>query len=211
MLIPSQIDVLRTRLRGRSKRQLIEATIARSPHEAATEKLILALEVFPLLSLLLAAEHPVRIWLLDQGERPSSAAILNETARQRRWHRSQIGPDDCEGLTDVVGGCVVVVVSWRTLLVMRHEFAHALSTFLSSGSRVHLRALYEAALQGDTFTEDLARESIGEYFACALGYYHFPDLRAELLATDPSLHDFIATILSHAEETSQQLLAPATE
>lgn len=205
------IEALRERLAGRSKRQLIEGMIVRSPHAMATEKMVHALEVFPLWLLFFAAEHPTKIWILDRGERPSSAEILDHVARAKRWHSRQITVDQCEGLTDVVGDYIAVVVSWKTLLVMRHEFAHAVTTFFSPETRQHLHVLYQAALERDVFVDDLARESIGEYIACAMSHYFFPDLRAELAATDERLHDFVGSLLRQAELLSEQLIAPVLE
>ena len=204
-------EQLREKLAGKSKRQLIEEMIVRSPHAIATDKMVQALEVFPLWLLLLAHEHPTKIWLLDRDEKPSSAAILDDTARQKRWHSLQISIDECEGLTDLVDNYIALVVSWRTLLVMRHEFAHALTTFFSPETRARLKALYEHALAVDRFVEPLARESIGEYISCALSYYFFPDLRAELAATDEPLHALVTAMIEQAEELSAQLLAPANE
>lgn len=193
---------MREKLAGRNKRQLIEGMIARSPHQIATEKLVMALESYPLLLLLLAKEYPTQIWLLDRGELPSSAAILNDQARRRRWHSQGIGVDDCEGLTDVVNGKVTIVVSWKTLLIMRHEFAHAVTTFFSPNIRRRLGLLYAQAKQRGVFAEPLAAESIGEYVACGISYQFFPDLSAELREVDAGLYRCIEGLLREAEELS---------
>src|SRR3990170_2650534 len=78
------IDDVRAKLAGRTKRELIEGMLVHSPHQAATDKTIVALEVFPLYLLMLSHDFPTRLWILDRGEKPSSAAILNDAARNRR-------------------------------------------------------------------------------------------------------------------------------
>ncbi len=196
---------LSARLGGRTKRELIEGMISRSPHPAATGRLVTALEVYPLSLLLLAHDYPTKIWVLDRGEKVSSAGILTQRILHRRWHSTAIGVDDCEGLTDVAPGYVAVVTSWRTLLVMRHEFAHAVTTFFSESLRRQLHQLYEDARMRGQFTEPLAAESIGEYVACGLSYYFFPDLRAELRSTDPGLYRLIDRFIGQAEDLSARL------
>lgn len=204
-----QLQQLRTRLGGRTKRDLILDMITHSPHDAATEKTVLALEAFPMLLLLLAHDHPTKIWILDRGEKPSSARILSDEVRARRWHTAGIGVDDCEGITDVVDDYIAVVTSWKTLLLMRHEFAHASTTFLSPRARKQLEQLYHAAQTRNQFTEPLAAESLGEYVACGLSYYCFPDLRDELRAVDPALFRLVEHVLGQAEAVSQQICPPA--
>ena len=203
-----QIEQLRVRLAGRTKRDLILGMICHSPHEVATEKMVLALEAYPLLLLLLAHDYPTKIWILDRGEKPSSAAILNDEVRAKRWHDSGVSLDECEGLTDVVDDYVAVVVSWKTLLLMRHEFAHAITTFLSPTARRRLEQLYREAKARNQFTEPLASESIGEYVACGLSYYCFPDLREELRHVDAGLYHAVGRMLGQAEAVSRLLLAP---
>ncbi|MCL5961545.1 MAG: hypothetical protein M1358_19905 [Chloroflexi bacterium] len=199
------IDSLRARLAGRNKRDLIEGMIARSPHDLATEKMLLALEPYPLLLLMLAHDYPTKIWILDRGERLSSSEILTEEMRCKRWHSDGIGIDECEGLTDVAEGYVAVVVSWKTLLIMRHEFAHATTTFLSAKIRRGLEQLFGEAKARGSFTEPLAGESLGEYIACGMSYFLSPDLRQELRDVDLGLHDLVEDILAQAEAVSQEI------
>jgi hypothetical protein len=202
-------EEFRRRLNGRTKQALIEEMIVRSPHNIATEKMVKALEVFPLLILMLAADHPTKIWILDRGETPSSAEILDEAARNRRWHNRGICIDECEGITDVVDNYVAVVVSWKTLLVMRHEFAHAATTFLAPNVRKDLERLYLQARERRAFVEPLAAESLGEYVACAMSYYYFSDLADELRQIDPELYNLIDKMFSQAEAVSREIaLAP---
>ena len=198
-------DALRRQLAGRTKRDLIEGMVVRSPHRVALEKLVVALEAYPLYLLMLAHDHPTRIWLLDRGEPVSSAAILDDEARGRRWHSAGITVDECDGLTDVVGDQVVMVVSWKTLLLMRHEFAHVVTTFFSPRVRGYLETLYAHAKQRGAFTEPLAAESLGEYIACGLSYYFFPDLRDELLQVDEPLYRLVDDILRRAEAVSARM------
>ena len=200
-------EEFKRQLDGRTKRQLIEGMIVRSPNNVATEKMVKALEVYPLLILMLAHDHPVKIWILDRGEAPSSAEILDEAAKNRRWHSNRICVDECEGLTDVVDNYVAVVVSWKTLLVMRHEFAHAATTFIGPSVRQELERLFREARQRRQFVEPLAAESLGEYIACGMSYYFFPDLREELQQTDPALHDLVAEMLRQAEVVSEDMVA----
>ncbi len=197
-----QIEELRRRLGGRTKRQLIEGMIVRSPHAGATEKMVKALEVFPLLILMLAHDHPTKIWILDRGETPSSAEILNDEVRARRWHSKGLAIDDCEGLTDVVDNYVAVVVSWKTTLVMRHEFAHAATTFIAPRVRAEMERLFRNARSRARFVEPLASESLGEYVACAMSYYFFPDLKQQLREVDQDLHDLIEHMFQQAEMVS---------
>jgi hypothetical protein len=196
---------LASRLRGRSKRELIESMVVRTPHLHASEKLIIALEPYPLLYLLLASEHPTRIWILDRGEAVSSAEILTPQMRGRRWHSTQISIDECEGLTDAAPGFIAMVTSWRSLLVMRHEFAHVVTTFFTPDERATLTRLYMRAHALNQFVEPLARESIGEYLACSLSYLFFDDLSEELARIDPPLHRFVTRLLSHAEDISRRI------
>ena len=200
------IDRLRLQLAGRSKRQLIEAMISRSPHQSASRKVVAALEVYPLFMLLMAQDFPTRIWILDRGEKTSSAEILDDAARMRRWHSQGIQIDDCEGLTDVVHNHIAVVVTWKSLLTIRHEFAHASTTFFSPKVRSALEALYRRALHQNTFVEPLAGESLGEYVACAMSYYFFDDLREELKATDLPLYHLVDGMLGKAEAVSERLI-----
>jgi hypothetical protein len=179
--------------------------LTRSPHPQATEKLMLALEAYPLLYLLQACEHPTRIWILDRGEVVSSAEILTPEMRLRRWHSTQISIDECEGLTDAASDYIAMVTSWYSLLVMRHEFAHVITTFLSREEREGLMRLYLRARHHDHFIEPLARESIGEYVACALTYTFFPDLSDELASFDPSLYRFLSRLRDRAEVSGQEI------
>ncbi|MCL5959683.1 MAG: hypothetical protein M1358_10295 [Chloroflexi bacterium] len=196
-------DALRTKLGSRTKRDLIEQMIARSPHEIATQKAVAALQVYPLSLLLLACDYPTKLWILDRGEKPSSAEILDGTVLGKKWHSSGISIDECEGITDVVGNYVAIVVSWKTLLIMRHEFAHAATTFFSPSTRDRISALYREALGRGDFTEPLAKESLGEYAACALSYYFFPDLKEELQTVDPNLFNLVHSVLDEAELLSR--------
>ncbi len=196
------IETMRARLAGRSKRNLIERMITRSPHSMASEKAITALEVYPLLLLMLACDHPTKLWILDKGEKPSSARILDQAILTKKWHSTNITIDDCEGITDVVENYVAMVVSWKTLLVMRHEFAHAATTFFSPSTRGRIKALYQDALRRGEFTEPLAKESLAEYAACGLSYYFFPDLKAELESVDAGLFSLVACVLNEAESLS---------
>lgn len=196
------IDSMRLRLAGRSKRDLIEGMIIRSPHEVATNKTLVALGAYPLYLLMLAHDFPTKLWILDRGEKPSSAGIINEAVRSKRWHSARICIDDCEGVTEFIDNYVAVVVSWRTLLAMRHEFAHAITTFFSPTTRQRLDHLYRQAVSRDVFVEPLAAESIGEYAACGISYYFFPDLRKELQEVDPDLYELVADLLQQAEEIS---------
>lgn len=199
------IDGLRTRLAGRTKKELIQGMIIRSPHHVATEKMLMALEPYPLLLLMLAHDYPTKIWILDRGEKLSSSEILTEEMRCRRWHSNGIGIDECEGLTDVAEGYVAVVVSWKTLLIMRHEFAHATTTFLSAKIRRRLERIFGEARARNCFTEPLAGESIGEYIACGMSYFLSPDLREELKDVDLDLHNLVEDILSQAEAISREI------
>lgn len=200
-----RIEEWRRQLGGRTKRQLIEGMIVRSPHPGAREKMVKALEAFPLLILMLAHDHPTKIWILDRGETPSSAEILNDEVRERRWHSRAVAIDECEGLTDVVDNYVAMVVSWRTMLVMRHEFAHVATTFLAPSVRVELERLFRNARARDSFVEPLACESIGEYFACGFSYYLFPDLKQELREIDADLYNLIERTVMQAELVSMAI------
>lgn len=202
------IDDLRGRLAGRTKRELIEGMIIRSPHQAATEKALLALQVYPLTLLMLAHDFPTKVWILDRGEKPSSAEILDERARKKRWHSARICIDDCEGITEFIDGYVAVVVSWKTMLAIRHEFAHAVTTFFSMETRHRLELLYRNARSSGNFVEPLAAESIGEYAACGVSYCFFDDLREELREKDPGLYDLVDDLLRQAEEISQLIGEP---
>lgn len=201
------LEDLAQRLRGRTKRDLIRRMVVHAPHAAATEKLIVALEVYPLAYLLLASEYPTKIWIIDQDEKISSAEILTPEMRARRWHSAGISIDDCEGLTDATPDFVAMVTSWRSLLIMRHEFAHVITTFFTSAQREALTRLYVRAHALNHFTEPLARESIGEYAACAMSYLFFDDLAAELAQFDPPLYRFLVRLLRRAEDVSQRLQA----
>ena len=203
------IEDMRDKLAGRTKRELINGMITRSPHAAAAEKTLVALEVYPLFLLMLANDFPTKVWILDRDEKPSSAEILNDAARNKRWHSARICIDDCDGVTEFIDGYVAVVVSWKTLLAMRHEFAHALTTFFSPQTRHKLEHLYREAKMRGSFMEPLAAESIGEYVSCALSYYFFPDLREELQKVDPDLHDLIDGLLREAEEISLLISQPS--
>ena len=200
-------EEMAARLGGRSKRDLIQNMLKRSPLPAATEKLMLALEAYPLVYLLLASEHPTKIWVLDRDEKVSSAEILTPEMRARRWHSTNISIDECEGLTDAAPGLVAMVTSWRSVLVMRHEFAHVVTTFFTPDQRARLGQIFLRAQVTNHFTEPLARESIGEYVACAISYLFFDELRDDLLHFDPVLYRFVARLLSRAEDLSQTMLA----
>ncbi|MGH2459373.1 MAG: hypothetical protein ACRDIY_10960 [Chloroflexota bacterium] len=199
-------EELAARLRERSKRDLIESMLVRSPNPGATEKLVIALEAYPLVYLLLASEHPTKIWILDRDEKVSSADILTPEMRGRRWHSANLSIDDCEGLTDAAPGLVAMVASWRSVLVMRHEFAHVVTTFFSPDQRAALGQLFLRSQAADHFSEPLARESIGEFVACAISYLFFDDLRADLSQFDPVLYRFVSRLLSRAEDLSQTIL-----
>ncbi|TAK28677.1 MAG: hypothetical protein EPO21_22575 [Chloroflexota bacterium] len=199
------LDSMRVRLAGRTKRQLIEEMIVRSPHVGAKEKLHLALQEYPLFLLMMARDYPTKIWILDKGERPTSADILSDGARQRRWHSRGIHLDQCDGVVDVIDNYVAMVVSWKTLLIIRHEFAHVVTTFFSPKTRSQLAALFEKAKMRNYFVEPLAAESLGEYLACAMSFYFFPDLREDLRTVDPDLHTLVGGILAEAEEISAQI------
>ncbi|HEX5416923.1 MAG TPA: hypothetical protein VFZ25_14765 [Chloroflexota bacterium] len=194
-------------LGGRGKRDLIADMLVRSPHPAATEKLMLALEPYPLVYLLLAAEFPTRIWIIDRDERVSSAEILTPEMRNRRWHSTAIHIDECEGLTDAAPHYLAMVTSWRSMLIMRHEFAHVMTTFFSPQERKVLIQLYNRAHSLNHFMEPLARESVGEYLACALGYTFFADLDEELARFDPALHRFVNRVRDRGEDFSRTLVA----
>jgi len=196
---------LAARLRGRTKRELIESMLVRAPHAPAAEKLVIALEAYPLFYLLLASEHPTSIWIIDQGEKVSSAEILTPEMRRRRWHSTNITIDDCEGLTDAAPDFVAMVTSWRSLLVIRHEFAHVVTTFFTSHQREALGQLYLRAHALNLFPEPLARESVGEYFACALSYLFFDDLSQELAQFDTLLYRFVTRLINRAEDVSRGL------
>lgn len=179
--------------------------LVRAPGDYAAEKLVIALEPYPLLYLLLANEHPTKIWILDRGEKVSSAEILTPEMRNRRWHSNNMSIDECEGLTDAAPGFVAMVTSWRSLLIMRHEFAHVVTTFFTPDQRATLTQLYLQARAANHFTEPLARESVGEYLACALSALFFDDLAADLARFDPRLNRFVTRLLSRAEDASQSL------
>lgn len=198
---------LATRLAGRNKRDLIADMLVRSPHPSATEKLMLALEPYPLVYLLLAAEFPTRIWIIDRDEPVSSAEILTPEMRNRRWHSAGIHIDECEGLTDAAPHYLAMVSSWRSLLIMRHEFAHVVTTFFSPQERKLLIQLYNRAHTISHFMEPLARESVGEYLACALAYTFFGDLDDELAHFDPALHRFVNRLRDRADDFSHALVA----
>jgi len=192
-------------LRGRSKRDLITQMLVRSPHPGATEKLMVALEPYPLIYLLLAAEFPTRIWIIDRGEPISSAEILTSEMRNRRWHSTGIHIDECEGLTDAAPSYLAMISSWRSLLVLRHEFAHVVTTFFSPQERAVLNQLYSRAHALNHFMEPLARESIGEYLACSLAYTFFEDLNQELARFDPALHRYVSRLRDRADDFSQAI------
>jgi len=198
------------RLAGRGKRELIQSMLVRSPHVGATEKLVLALEAYPLSYLLMASEYPTRIWIIDRDEKLSSANILTTEMRERRWHSTQITIDECEGLTDVASGYVAMVTSWRSMLVIRHEFAHVATTFFAPQERAELSALYLQAQRTNHFLEPLARESVGEYLACALSSWLFEDLARELATFDPLLFRFIRGLIHRAEGFSRSIEREAT-
>jgi hypothetical protein len=181
--------------------------LVRSPNASATEKLVFALEAYPLAHLLLAGDYPTRIWVLDQGEKVSSAEILTAEMRGRKWHSAGISVDDCEGLVDVAPGYLAMVTSWRTVLIMRHEFAHIITTFFSAEERATLIQLFQRSRATNRFSEPLARESLGEYVACALTYTFFTDLNARLAQFDPSLHHFLTRLLARAEDLSATILS----
>ena len=111
----------------------------------------------------------------------------------------------CDGVVDVIDDYVAMVVSWKTLLIIRHEFAHVVTTFFSPKTRSELGALFENARARNRFVESLAAESLGEYLACAMSFYLFPDLREDLRDVDPDLHQLIGGILGEAEEISEQI------
>jgi hypothetical protein len=198
--------VLATLLRGRSKRELILDMIVRCPRPTVAEKLVQALEVYPLSYLLLAREHPTYIWVLDRDEKISSAEILTTEMKRRRWHTANLAVDDCEGLTDASDSYVAMVTSWRSTLVIRHEFAHVVTTFITPLERSMLQQLYLRAMTHGQFVEPLARESIGEYLACGLTYTFFPDLADELVESDPGLHRFLTRMRSRAEDLSRWIV-----
>jgi hypothetical protein len=54
--------------------------------------------------------------------------------------------------------------------------------------------------------EPLARESLGEYLACALTYTFFADLDEELARFDPSLHRFVRRLRARADDISATLM-----
>lgn len=192
--------------RGRSKREVIQSMVVRSPHLAATDKVVAALDVYPLSYLLLASDYPTRIWILDRGEKTSTAEILTAEMRGRKWHSTGIGIDDCEGLVDVAPSYLAMITSWRTLLVIRHEFAHVVTTFFSSEERATLARLFQRARTDNRFPEPLARESLGEYIACALTYSFFPDLDARLAHFDAPLHRFVTRLRARAEDLSATII-----
>lgn len=199
------IGRLRDRLDGRTKRDLVGGMISHSPHPAATAKILHALEVYPLLMLMQAHDYPTRIWVLDRGEKLSSAAILDAAAKERRWHQSGLSIDDCEGVTDVVEGSVAMITTWKSLLVIRHEFAHAITTFFPPKVKQCLHALYSRARERGEFTEPLASESLGEYVACGVSYLFFDDLRQELEEVDRDLLTLVSRLVNQAEAISEQL------
>lgn len=199
------LDSMRQKLAGRTRRQLIDEMIIRSPHAGAKEKVHLALQEYPLFLLMMARDYPTKIWILDRGEKPSSADILSESARQKRWHSRGISLDQCDGMVDVINDYVAMVVSWKTMLIIRHEFAHVVTTFFSPKTRSELGALFENARARNRFVEPLAAESLGEYLACAMSFYFFPDLREDLREVDPDLHQLVAGILKEADEISEQI------
>jgi hypothetical protein len=180
--------------------------IVRCPRPAITEKLVQALDVYPLSYLLLAREHPTYIWVLDRDEKVSSAEILTAEMKRRRWHAANLAVDDCEGLTDATDTYVAMVTSWRSMLVIRHEFAHVITTFFSPLERSILHQLYATAMTLGQFVEPLARESIGEYLACGLTYTFFPELSDELAGSDPGLHRFLTRMRSRAEDLSRSIV-----
>jgi hypothetical protein len=202
----STLEELPRLLAGRSKRDLITGMLVRSPHPAATEKLMLALEPYPLLYLLLAEQHPTQIWILDRDEKVSSAGVLTPEMRTRRWHSWGLTVDDCDGITDAAPGYVAMVCSWKSLLVMRHEFAHVVTTFFTPAQRAILSGLYARALATNHFMEPLARESQGEYVACALTYSFFPDLAEELARFDASLFRFVVRLRQRADDCESSFL-----
>jgi hypothetical protein len=191
--------------RGRTKRDLILGMLARTPGPEATEALIGALEAYPLIHLLLANEHPTRIWLVNPGEKLSSAEILTPEMRHRRWHSRGIGIDECDGVVDAAPGYVAMVSTWRTSLVLRHEFAHVITTFFDSADRATLSQLYSRAFRAGRFTEPLARESIGEFVACAISASFFPDLARRLATIDAALYHFVWRLRARAEAASAAL------
>jgi hypothetical protein len=202
---------MRTRLGGRTKRDLVEGMIVRAPHQLAIEKTHIALETYPLFLLMLAHDFPTKLWILDRGERPSSAEILNDQIRQRRWHSRRICIDDCDGVTELIDGYVAVVVSWKTLLAVRHEFAHAVTTFFSTTVRNRLSRLYSEAKKRGDFIQPLASEGLAEYAACGLSYMFFHDLREELRIIDPDLFKVMENLLRQAEEISEIIAQPESQ
>jgi hypothetical protein len=199
------VDLLRVRLGDRRKADLIEGMIARSPHRSATQKMVRALDVYPLLLLMQAHDYPTKIWILDKGEKVSSAEILDAAARQRRWHSAEMAVDDCEGVTDVVGDSVAMVTSWKSMLVMRHEFAHAITTFFPPRVKRCLNGLYCRAKERGRFTEPLASQSLAEYAACAVSYLFFDDLRRQLQEVDSDLLTLVSRYVEQTEVISRQM------
>ncbi|MBI2939207.1 MAG: hypothetical protein HYY04_02115 [Chloroflexi bacterium] len=208
-MLDFSLDELDRQLAGRTKRALIERMIVRTPHALASERLVDALSCYPLVLLLLAAAYPTHIWLLDNGEKVSSATILTNRMRFRRWHRQAINVDECDGLTDIGPGYLAIVVSSNSKEIMIHEFAHVVSTFLNPSVRDRLCNLFDRARQTERLLQPLAAESVGEFSACAFAAYFSPPAWTRLRVTDRTTYRLVADLFAEAERLSTALENPA--
>lgn len=175
--------VLEFQLQHRAEKQprsTLGEMIARTPHDAATDALVRALDPFPPSVIDAAARLPTRIWLLDDDEDISSAAILTARMRRRRWYQHLASIDDYLGLTDVGPGYIAMVARWSLRSVIRHEFGHVVTAVLSPSERRKIADLFLGARLRRRFVEPLAARSVGEYVACGITAYVSPD-RSEIL------------------------------
>ena len=185
------------------KRALIRGMLVRSSCKEARARAYEALKAFPLFLLLLAHGYPTRIWLLDEGESPGSAFHNLPQGRPPVGYPGDV--ERCRGVTVPVSGGVAIFSSWSSLLVLRHEFAHAVTTFLSPQARAEMLHRYRHALECDAFVEPLASLNPAEYAACAFSSYFIKERRERLEAVDPGLAATVCRLMTEAERVSRWL------
>lgn len=190
------------------KHSLIRGMVVRFSCEEARARAYEALRAFPLILLLLAHDYPTRIWLLDEGESPAS--VFHGLPLPARFASHPGEATQCEGVTLPVNGGVAIFSSWSSLLVLRHEFAHAVTTFLSPQARVEMLHRYRHALECSAFVEPLASLNPAEYAACGLSSYLTEERRERLEAVDPALAATVHRLMTAAERVSRMLHYPTS-